>query len=137
MNYKIKWPGSLQESVELYQGFLLELLRGSGIDYGMFPTDPVVFSVNSAAAPQDPTIRNSEISWWWKHIDDNGYIRDFQSEDSIKARLAIEVISAVPECVDDFDELSERLSWALQFTGALHVDEEFQHSLMLKYFKFK
>ncbi|MGS7254333.1 hypothetical protein ACQ7NP_24815 [Pseudomonas anuradhapurensis] len=133
---KVVWPDSLSEAVFLYRSFVFSVLQESGVDYSGFPYNPIDIVAGNVEGASCEEKRIEAVSWWWKYIDDNGYIRDLDSEMSIRARLAIAVLTAVPNSVEDIYELKERFSWALQFSKKLGVADDVLTRLVTKYFQY-
>ncbi|WP_194791222.1 hypothetical protein [Pseudomonas sp. UFMG81] len=132
---KVAWPDGLAESVVLYQRFILDLLIEGGVDYSGFIHNPLKIVSGNAESASDEKYREEAVLWWWKYIDDNGYVRDLQSEMSIRARFAIELLTAVPKSIEDFYELRERFSWVLQLSGKLGVPDDLLAEIVARHFK--
>lgn len=131
---KVVWPDSLIDSVFLYRCFIVDLLVEGGVDYSSFLYNPLNMSNGDAGSASDEKSREEAVLWWWKYVDDNGYIRDLDSEMSIRARFAIELLTAVPKSVEDFYELRERFSWVIQFSGKLGIPDDLLAEVVAKHF---
>ncbi len=130
---RIVWPSDAWSAVQLFIGFQIKIFN----EFHILITNkkilnPVVIArkyVNSEITENE---YKSNLYAWWDFIDENKAISDFKKKDILEARLAICLLSATKNNVN---ELDEHLSWFLQVLQCYGLDIVKVKQISNEYFK--
>ena len=127
----IDWPKNNHEAVRLYLGYVIKVLDALNIKYSHHENDPLEMARAYVAGEISPEKCQMEAMVWWKKIDDQAAIRDFQNKEALMARLAICLLHLK---VNDTSDLGEDLSWFIEVLSFMGADVDLAINIMAEYF---
>lgn len=130
----IVWPVDDRAAINLYLGFLIKVIEALGMSFSSSGPDPLTTAKSYISGALSEYEYRATANVWWGYLDGNGATRDLQSEDALKARVAICLLSVT---MDDVEELGEHLSWFFEMLELLGIDLDKPIDMMAEYFKFE
>lgn len=129
----IKWHESKPTAIRQCATFMIKVLNHFDIKLDKNPIDPISVAkkfINKEISYEEYRIN---ANFYWEKIDSNDSIREFNNN-TLNDRISISLLSVENE---DFNELSNHLSWFVQLMGMYGKNEDEIIYLAQEYFIFE
>ena len=130
----IKWPSERRSAINLYLGFLIEVVETLGLKFSSSGPAPLATAKDYISGALSEKEYRVAANLWWGYLDGKDAVRDFQSEDALTARIAICLLSVT---LDEKEELGEHLSWFFEMLEQLGFTLDKPIEMMGDYFVFE
>jgi len=127
----INWPANPRDATRLYVGYVIETLERLNITFSGHPRDPIDMARGYLNGTLSGEICRSESMAWWKTIEAQDAVREFQDSRALLARIAICLLSIKEDGTSD---LGEDLSWFIEVLDLMNADTDQAVRIMVAYF---
>ena len=131
---QIVWPSERRKAIELYLGFLLDVVKPLELDFQEGP-DPVKRVEQFLGGSIEMLADQRDLERWWGGLMERGNLRSPQNREEVVARIAITILSAesmvtehYEESLSFFFELLYALGREAQDSALKRMDEYFEFS---------
>ena len=128
----IKWPDDHWLAVKLYLRYLLRVVRECEIEFPSVAPAPLPIVLRYVAEVMGETEYRATANLWWRYLDETNSVRDFDSQESLAARIAISLLSVTK---DQAPQLPEHLSWFLEVIEKMGIDLDGPIEVMAEHFE--
>lgn len=127
----IKWPENNRDAIRLYLAYVIKVLDYLNIRFADCDHDPLELARSYISNKISSEKYEAETLAWWKKIDSQNAIREFQNENILMARLAI---CLLPVKEDSALSLGDDLSWFIEVLGFMGADIDSAIDIMIEHF---